>query len=211
MRVRSLEDAVKELDEIYGNRHVAWGEVNRLQRTHTSGTESFSDQKPSLPIPSSKGWTGIIFSFQANIYNGLKCRYGIAGDSFVCIVEFAPKVQARSVLVFGQSADSRSLHYFDQAPLYGSGRFKPAWFETPEVEAHTEKAYTPAQAQPWAGFKSPSVEARISYENDTTLDSNSGAHAPHTDWRDGWHAEEGSSLRTELGRRHGADRKDRLR
>ena len=31
---------------------------------------------------------------------------------------------ARSLLVMGESADPKSPHYFDQAPLYSAGRFK---------------------------------------------------------------------------------------
>ena len=44
-------------------------------------------------------------------------------------LEFGKKVQARSLLVFGQSAAPASSHYFDEAELYCKQRFKPAWFD----------------------------------------------------------------------------------
>ena len=36
----------------------------------------------------------------------------MAGHSFVSVVDFGPKVEARSILVFGESADPKSPHYF---------------------------------------------------------------------------------------------------
>lgn len=36
-----------------------------------------------------------------------------------------------------------SSHYFDQAALYARREFKPAWFTTEEVNAHTERVYQP--------------------------------------------------------------------
>ena len=59
------------------------------------------------------------------------------------VVEFAPRLRARSLLFFGQSADPRSPHHFDQAELYGAARFKPAWFHRDEVMANAERVYRP--------------------------------------------------------------------
>jgi acyl-homoserine lactone acylase PvdQ len=61
----------------------------------------------------------------------------------VSVVEFGDAPVARSLLVSGQSADPASPHYFDQAGLYSVGRFKPAWFDRAEVEAHAERIYRP--------------------------------------------------------------------
>ena len=147
LKIRALEEVVADLTRDFGTWRVAWGEVNRLQRIQSGGElETFSDERPSLPIAGAPGPIGIVNNFYARPEKGQKRRYGVAGTSFVSVVEFGPKVQARSLLVFGESADTKSPYNFDQAQLYSKKQFKPAWFTLPEIKANSKKVYHPGDS-----------------------------------------------------------------
>jgi penicillin amidase len=147
LNLTSLDRAIRGLERVWGTWRVAWGDINRLQRRHTSGDEDFSDTHTSIPIGGAPGWAGAMFTFYAVNAEGQRRRYGVAGNTYVSIVEFGPVATARSLHTFGASADPSSPHNFDRAPLYAAGDFQPAWLTLEAVRANAASSYHPGDSK----------------------------------------------------------------
>jgi acyl-homoserine-lactone acylase len=141
--LRLLETVMNDLEKTFGKWRVSWGEINRLQRIHTGGDEPFSDERQSWPVAGGPGAAGFVFTYHARAEKGQKRRYGTSGNTFVSVVEFGKQLRARSVLVFGQSADPKSPHYTDQAEIYAQGKFKDVRFSLSDIKANLEESYHP--------------------------------------------------------------------
>ena len=146
-KFKALVSAAGKLKALYGDWKVPWGQISRMQR-HANVAEMallpFNDKQPSIPCVGCPGPMGVVFNtYYTPITPQRRKQYGVAGHSFVGVYEFGPKVQAKTILQFGESGDPKSPHFFDQAQLYSKQQFKPAWFYWDEVLAHAKQSYHP--------------------------------------------------------------------
>ena len=146
--VEALASVLDDLERDWGRTEVAWGELNRLQRPPSQNDDDFSADLPSVPVAGAPAAAGSVFVFHIGDWGRTSVRYGEHGNSFMKVIEFGPVARGRSLLVFGQSGDPESPHFFDQAQLYSDRRFKPAWFTREEVEANAVESYAPGEAAP---------------------------------------------------------------
>ncbi|WP_428228495.1 penicillin acylase family protein [Flavobacterium sp.] len=143
--IPQLQEVLKDLKSKWGTWKVAWGEINRFQRSSGDIDLKYDDSKPSLPIAFGPGSWGSLPSFKSSYQNGSKKRYGYNGNSFVCAVEFGPKIKAKSLLAGGNSGDPKSKHFEDQAEMYQKGQFKDVLFYKEDVIKNAEKTYHPGE------------------------------------------------------------------
>ncbi len=140
-----LAQVVTRLTEDFGKWDTPWGEINRYQRLTGDLKQRYDDTQPSLPIGMASGRWGALASYGAKSFDGTKRLYGTSGNSFVAVVEFGPRVRAKTLLAGGQSADPRSPHFDDQAKRYADRQFKEAAYYREDVEARAISVYHPGE------------------------------------------------------------------
>jgi acyl-homoserine-lactone acylase len=144
-KVEALLQAMNQLEEDFGSWKTPWGEINRFQRLTGKIQQTYDDSKPSIPVGFTSSRWGSLASYGARSYPNTKRRYGRSGNSFVAVVEFGPKLIARSVVSGGQSSDPDSPHFTDQAEMFCKGEFKEVYYYKEDVLRHVEENYRPGQ------------------------------------------------------------------
>ena len=141
----SLARASAKLQADFGNWKTPWGEINRFQRLTGDIVQPFDDAKPSIPVGFASATWGSLAAIGMTTPTKMKRIYGDRGNSFVAVVEFGPRIKAKSVLAGGESGDPTSKHFNDQAEMYAKGQFKDVLFYREDVEKHAERTYHPGQ------------------------------------------------------------------
>jgi len=143
--VRPLSELMQKLTVDFGKWQIPWGELNRMQRINNKIVSEFDDTKPSLSMWGASSTWGALPSYASRYFTGTKKRYGYGGNSFVCVVEFGDKVRAKSLLAGGESGNPDSKHFFDQAEIYTTGKFKEVHFYREDVLKNAVKTYRPGE------------------------------------------------------------------
>ena len=141
-RLAALARASAKLAADFGTWKTPWSEINRFQRLNGDIVQQYDDNKPSIPVAFPSATWGSLASFGA-VTRNTKRMYGESGNSFIAVVEFGPKVKAKSLLAGGESGDPTSKHFRDQAEMYAKSQFKDVWFYRADVEQHVERKYNP--------------------------------------------------------------------
>ncbi|MFE3849170.1 penicillin acylase family protein [Flavobacterium sp. LB3P45] len=143
--IPQLQIVVNELKTKFGTWQIPWGEINRFQRLSGDINLVYNDTLESTPIGYGPALWGSLPAYKSNYQKGSKKRYGFNGNSFVCAVEFGPKIKAKSLLAGGNSSDPKSKHFYDQAEMYRKGQFKDVLFYKDDVQKNAKKTYHPGE------------------------------------------------------------------
>ncbi len=132
LALEALTWAVDTVAARYGSADVAWGDIHRVRRG-----------KVDVPVG---GCSGLLGCFRVLQYEQAPDGKLLAngGDGWVLAVEFGAKApRAFSVLAYGESADSTSANFDDQAAMFAKGVFKPVWWNERDIKQHTQREYRP--------------------------------------------------------------------
>jgi acyl-homoserine lactone acylase PvdQ len=121
---RALEVAVTRIQKDFGKTEVPWGEVNLAMRGGTFPMDGTGLYDVLHPDAGSAQDSGLIYSNDG-------------WGHMMVVMEGTPK-EIWSLLPYGESEHTSSLHYNDQAKLHSQRQLKRFWFSPAEIRAHTE-------------------------------------------------------------------------
>ena len=142
-KLDALAFASDSLTKNFGTWKMPWGEVNRFQRLTDDIVHPFNDAAPSIPVGFTSARWGSLASFAPWQHETTKKIYGTGGNSFVAVVEFGDSVRARAITAGGESGDTASKHFDDQALRYSKGDLRPVYYYPSQLVGHTERTYHP--------------------------------------------------------------------
>lgn len=140
-----LWTVVTDLKKKFGKWEMPWGEINRYQRISGDILQKYDDSKASIPVGFASALWGQLPSYNSRYYPATQKRYGVSGNSFICAVEFGPRIKAKSLLAGGESGNPNSKHFNDQLEMYTKGEFKDVLFYKEDVLKHAERTYHPGE------------------------------------------------------------------
>jgi len=142
--LQSLAAASDKLTADFGTWQTPWGRINRFQRLDDSIYHPhFDDSKPSIPVPFTSSTWGSLAAYGSRPYPNTKSWYAAFGNSFVCVVDFGPRVRAWAVSTGGESGHPDSPNFDDQAVRYVTGNLRVVYFYKSQLQGHIQKEYHP--------------------------------------------------------------------
>lgn len=144
-RMEIFTQSLNSLKNNFGSVETKWGEFNRYQRINGDIVQKFNDSLPSIEIGMAAGDWGALASFGTRKGENTKRQYGVSGNSFVAVVEFGKKVQAKTLLAGGESGDPESPHFDDQAQAYANHKFKTVAYYREDVLKKAQSKYHPGE------------------------------------------------------------------
>ena len=126
--VEILKKAVAETRKRFGRLDATYGDVFR-----------FRIKQHDVP---GNGGPGDQFGIYRTLYFSAdkdKTMVGVAGDSYVALVEFGPRVIARVSLSYGNATQNGSTHVGDQLDLMTAKKLRPALLTKEEIMKNLEE------------------------------------------------------------------------
>ncbi len=138
-----LKTIIAALEKIYGTWKIPWGDINRYQRLTGSIYPKFDDGQKSIAVGLAPAFFGSLPAYETVWTQNTQKQYGVAGNSFVAVVEFGEKVKARTIITGGQFFDPGSKHFSDQSEMFVEGKLKDVFFYKDDVEKNSKRIYHP--------------------------------------------------------------------